>query len=947
MPHGVPNTGTASFPNQARLDSGDFDVIAQGLAGDGVISGCAVTAQGSPNMTVAVAAGYVRLNGQGVAVAAGNVTVTANSSGQSRIDLVVVNGSGVKSVLAGTAQPLPLWPSASGYVVLARIEVPSAVSAITSSHITDKRAVLPSSLVVTPEAFGATADVKSVSATITVTAGQNALTVPGAGFTAADVGKRIVVTQAGTPSATGSVSSVTVSAPGTGYTSIPTAAVVGSGSGAVVQPLMAVQSATIASGGSGYLSGGSGSLTVTISGGFGTAATLNVTVTSGVITAVTSVASGGGYSVLPSLSAAPIVFSVSGTGATFDLAMGVGSFTVNRAGSGYALSGTTVTLTGGGGSGTTVTPVVLPRLAAHVTTIAGRTSSTQITVTDNFGAGGSRYRAVTWGTDDTTAITAALAAVAAGGTVQFADGRNYGITSRIVLPEGVNTHLKGGGVGSTTIFALAAMGEMIYKAGSLGWAKVSDLSLAGSTLPTYNINLEGSNGTRLRDMVVTDAAQGGANLKIGKSDYSTTALSCDVTGVRFSNQTGYDTAYDLPRFCIEIYGTDNKFDVFCANAYDACLYNESGNNRLTNFHGFGFPLNLAPQYIVWDKGNIVSTNSAFDTWAPGGAGLYRDDQFTAVASIYTNTAFVYTTAVPPAGSNAIRLVSGAKAIITGSTPPGGQGTMRTVDLVSQLGTANASTILVNNFGFPGYTGPALPTGTIADPSVAGSFALNVHNGTAGGGNALGGGAVDLALVRETADNVASGAGSFQAGMRVKSAGLGSSVLGVDSTATGNYSHVRGRHAGDRGMVGKDVWSSGRITATGDCQAARQILSASTTSTTATRLTVSNAGVGFNTVGQLNPNSAWLMRGRLIARKTDGTAVAWRLSEIMISKGATIASTALDGTPTWTLLTSNTLSVATPTLTADNTTYGAPVFMVTAPDTGTWRWMLVLDTDEIA
>lgn len=193
----VPNAPAASFPNQARLDSGDIAVIAQGLAGDGVISGCAVTAQGSPNMTVAVAAGYVRIGGAGVAVTAGNVTVTSNSSGLTRVDLVVVNNSGTKSVLAGTPGTSPLWPSASGYVILARIEVPSGVSAITSAHITDKRAVVQlDSLVVNVKDYGAKGDVRTVADGV-ATASSTTFTSATAAFTSADVNKQIVIAGAG------------------------------------------------------------------------------------------------------------------------------------------------------------------------------------------------------------------------------------------------------------------------------------------------------------------------------------------------------------------------------------------------------------------------------------------------------------------------------------------------------------------------------------------------------------------------------------------------------------------------------------------------------------------------------------------------------------------------------------------------------------------------------
>jgi hypothetical protein len=57
---------------QAAPDSGDIDILTAGIAGDGVVTGCAVTGQGSPNMTLASAAGTVRIAEVDVTVASGH-----------------------------------------------------------------------------------------------------------------------------------------------------------------------------------------------------------------------------------------------------------------------------------------------------------------------------------------------------------------------------------------------------------------------------------------------------------------------------------------------------------------------------------------------------------------------------------------------------------------------------------------------------------------------------------------------------------------------------------------------------------------------------------------------------------------------------------------------------------------------------------------------------------
>jgi hypothetical protein len=60
----IPNYGDAAYADQAEPDSVDFDILAAGHAIYGVKTGCAVSAQGTPDMTVAVAAGTVYVGGR-------------------------------------------------------------------------------------------------------------------------------------------------------------------------------------------------------------------------------------------------------------------------------------------------------------------------------------------------------------------------------------------------------------------------------------------------------------------------------------------------------------------------------------------------------------------------------------------------------------------------------------------------------------------------------------------------------------------------------------------------------------------------------------------------------------------------------------------------------------------------------------------------------------------
>ncbi len=129
------------------ISATDYRAIRDAIFRVGVANvSCAVTAQGSPDMTVAVAAGTAFLGGtSGVAVTGGNLTISAADSTWPRIDLVQVNAAtGTKSVTTGTAGPAPVAPAPSTFNAgLATVRVPAGATAITSAMIFDKRYFMP------------------------------------------------------------------------------------------------------------------------------------------------------------------------------------------------------------------------------------------------------------------------------------------------------------------------------------------------------------------------------------------------------------------------------------------------------------------------------------------------------------------------------------------------------------------------------------------------------------------------------------------------------------------------------------------------------------------------------------------------------------------------------------------------------------------------------------
>lgn len=139
----IPDKGEGQVNLQSVWYQEDIDIFIAGINGiDCVLSGGAVTAQASPDMTVAVAKAGVLTNGVLKAVAAANATITAADATNPRWDLVVIDSSGAIAVRAGTPAAAPKPPvRTANDVVLATVYVPATDTTIASNQIVDKRVI--------------------------------------------------------------------------------------------------------------------------------------------------------------------------------------------------------------------------------------------------------------------------------------------------------------------------------------------------------------------------------------------------------------------------------------------------------------------------------------------------------------------------------------------------------------------------------------------------------------------------------------------------------------------------------------------------------------------------------------------------------------------------------------------------------------------------------------
>lgn len=162
MAFGIPNQASASFARQAAWHSSDIGAVIAALAGDGVLSGLGCSAQASPDMTVAVAAGQARIGGYYPVYAGGNATITTADSTNPRIDIITLDYNAAITVTAGTAASAPVAPSIpANSVLLCQVYVSAGITSVGSSRIIDKRVLVPDVFDVADEFLGG-----SISATV-------------------------------------------------------------------------------------------------------------------------------------------------------------------------------------------------------------------------------------------------------------------------------------------------------------------------------------------------------------------------------------------------------------------------------------------------------------------------------------------------------------------------------------------------------------------------------------------------------------------------------------------------------------------------------------------------------------------------------------------------------------------------------------------------------------
>lgn len=329
---------------------------------------------------------------------------------------------------------------------------------------------------------------------------------------------------------------------------------------------------------------------------------------------------------------------------------------------------------------------------------------------------------------------------------------------------------------------------------------------------------------------------------------------------------------------------------------------------------------------IGSSGQVLSVSGGLPAWAAAASGL---SYWTSAESTSSPNATVPAASLTP--SNAATNVD---AVIC---PKGTGAWLRQIP----DGTATGG----NKRGVMAFDGQGLRL--LATQVASGAYSVivgGVSNTASGTQSFVGGGQSNIASGNYSAvaggtECTASGTQScVGGGYQNTASGEGAAIAGgYGNTATGVLSWIPGGYwASTRGLWGARAYSSGRRSATGDCQAIGQPVGATTTNTTTTTLTAGRGAVASYNVLVLPNNSSLTGLVQISARDSAGNCASWLLF-CRVSRGANAASTAVDFQTTVASNLSAALSTATAVIAAD-TTQGALIVSVTGVAATTIDWI---------
>lgn len=512
---------------------------------------------------------------------------------------IAVAGLGIAVALPINAQfnqpggPFNFPPPSGGGGSLASITPSGGTSASDITALTGR--------ILTPADFGAVGDTQRKSCTVTTAASSPTVTVTGTGcaFTSADIGKKIVIFDAGASLATAPIASAAVNAAGSAYTSIPTITITdATGAGAVLSANAGLDTATVVTGGATCTNGVQ---TFTVSGGTNTTpAQFTGTVTGNALSGALTVTVAGSYSALPSTTAASVTGGGCGTPPTISNTWHQVTPTLTFTGYNY----TAPTAAYSAGTATLSNPVLATAgvnpLASTISNVAGTT----LTLVDNASQTiTTTAKQVTWGHDDAVAINALLSATAkgTGGAYAYAyfppaPGGFWGSTALLnIAPGGFPSKIVGAGRTLSTVIALGPIAELVFQ-NQAAQGTIRDITFDGNKLTTYVARLNCISFASHYNVAFMNPAPYGTNYALGNPDGSSTCNSSEtfnlVAGI---SDNFYAGTADQPLENVAINQTDSQhYGLFGYGAVSSNVHVGSAGQNTTMVNPHVYSITTAP-----------------------------------------------------------------------------------------------------------------------------------------------------------------------------------------------------------------------------------------------------------------------------------------------------------------------------------------------------------------
>lgn len=183
-----------------------------------------------------------------------------------------------------------------------------------------------------------------------------------------------------------------------------------------------------------------------------------------------------------------------------------------------------------------------------------------------------------------------------------------------------------------------------------------------------------------------------------------------------------------------------------------------------------------------------------------------------------------------------------------------------------------------------------------------------------------------------------GEAAFSFGQQCSASGPYSQAMGDNCTSNADYSAASGRGATSDGVIGASARASYRFSVNGDAQRREFVLCSDTTNATQEPVSTNNATAAANNQVTLRNDSAFLVKGLVVARENStGDSKSWEFTA-HIKRGANASATALVAAATVTTIAADSGASAWALAVTANTTLGCLAIGVTGEASKTIRWL---------